>query len=940
MSDESLIKTPTVFGENGNFLLERELGAGGMGGVYLGRDKMLDRPVAVKVMLKEYGSDAEFVEKFKREAQAAARLIHPNIAQVYSYGISDGMPYIAMELVAGGSLSTIMENTGANSDVARVMKLCEQVAQALRCASDQGLVHGDVKPENILLDANGNAKLVDFGLAAMQKDTDEIWGTPYYIAPEKVLKERADYRTDMYSLGATMYHALCGAAPFEGEDAAAVVRKRLDTMPRKPSEVRPGLSPQIDAFVMRMLARNPQDRFPTFESLLAEFKKVLTTGLDPVSPQSDEKKFAPASVSTGVKLSIKRPGKKTLSLKKASHSGGSEPSPQQDGEEAQTSKQSKLSLRRAKKFKAIKTDLAAAASAADGGASGENGEAKKDSVGFKVFGFAGAMVLVIGLVVGALLWYQASVEAKERREHSAQIAKSYTQGRNNIQNNVKLINEFADESETFAKETVKDCEKFTAELRKALASKYSKNVIAMLKPPPTKELGEAIALTNEAPALVNTVVAIGAVKLVQAKDVSAEGSAAKDGAKRPMGPKFRKPVGDEADPNSPAGIDYLKEKKAWEEAQAAKKGKTKEEGDADKKGGEAKKDEKPVVVTGTSEEIPSAVTDMRGMWERAYGCQAAAIRIKKSVLALLADADRGLAIPNNDTEANAKQVVDISNALTSSLEALRSSDDVKNSQKSKSFISNKGKKTVESTLRRLREEAAQAARDKAKREEIEREKRLKKERAAAHAKKVAEEEAAAKEKFKDIVEKGTVRQLDWAGGKRQLRQLKEMFETVEGENQIKRETGKIEMMEAMQKAMVDNMKGYVFKRGDIAGFTVVAVDYSIITVKKGEGKSKKIAWSEFLQSKGSNLQELIYKFVKNGRKDVPKKLDANTWQKAMLGSAMVVHFVCGAQPGADTYCEGLVKETVKAFPSMVSRARECFPSMKIDAPATDEIPDN
>ena len=462
---------------------------GGMGGVYLGRDKMLDRPVAVKVMLKEYGSDAEFVEKFKREAQAAARLIHPNIAQIYSYGISDGMPYIAMELVAGGSLSTIMENTGANSDVARVMKLCEQVAQALRCASDQGLVHGDVKPENILLDSNGNAKLVDFGLAAMQKNTDEIWGTPYYIAPEKVLKERADYRADMYSLGATMYHALCGTAPFEGEDAAAVVRKRLDTMPRKPSEVRPGLSPQIDAFVMRMLARNPRDRFPTFEALLAEFKKVLTTGLDPVSPQRAEAKpFAPASVSTGAKLSIKRPGKKGLSLKKQSPAGAGAAAPQEPaGEEAPASKPSKLSLRRAKKFKAIKTDLAAAASGAEGGAGGENGEAKKDSVGFKVFGFAGAMVLVICLVVGALLWYQASVEAKEKREHSAQIAKSWTQGRNNIKNNVKLINEFTAEFETFAKETVKDCEKFTGELRKALAAKYSKNVIAMLKPPPSLE---------------------------------------------------------------------------------------------------------------------------------------------------------------------------------------------------------------------------------------------------------------------------------------------------------------------------------------------------------------------------------------------------------------------------------------------------------------------
>ena len=167
MSDEQLITTPCTFGENGNFMLERELGRGGMGGVYMGRDKMLDRPVAVKVMLREYGSDAEFVERFKREAQAAARLIHPNIAQIYSYGISDGMPYIAMELVAGGSLDQVMRNFGDKTDVPRVMKICEQVAQALRCAADQGLVHGDVKPENVLLDANGNAKLVDFGLAAM-----------------------------------------------------------------------------------------------------------------------------------------------------------------------------------------------------------------------------------------------------------------------------------------------------------------------------------------------------------------------------------------------------------------------------------------------------------------------------------------------------------------------------------------------------------------------------------------------------------------------------------------------------------------------------------------------------------------------------------------------------------------------------------------------------
>ena len=276
---EQLIQTPCTFGENGNFLLERELGTGGMGGVYMGRDKMLDRPVAVKVMLREFGEDPEFVEKFRREAQSVAKLIHPNIAQIYSYGICDGLPYIAMELASGGSLYSLMNANPGKVDVTRVIKICQQVAQALQCASDQGFVHGDVKPENILLDSNGNAKLVDFGLAAMQKDTDEIWGTPYYISPEKVKKEPIDFRADMYSLGGTLYHALTGVAPFEGDDSIAVVKKRFDGMPKRPSELRADLTPAIDDLVMKMLAFDKEERYPSFEALLDAFKNVLTSGL-------------------------------------------------------------------------------------------------------------------------------------------------------------------------------------------------------------------------------------------------------------------------------------------------------------------------------------------------------------------------------------------------------------------------------------------------------------------------------------------------------------------------------------------------------------------------------------------------------------------------------------------------------------------------------------
>ena len=409
MSEEQLIQTPGVFGETGNFLLERELGRGGMGGVYMGRDKMLDRPVAVKVMLKEYGADAEFVEKFKREAQAAARLIHPNIAQIYSYGIADGMPYIAMELVAGGSLDQLMKNAGASIDIPRVMKICEQVAQALRCAADQGLVHGDVKPENVLLDANGNAKLVDFGLAAMQKDTNEIWGTPYYIAPEKVKKEPVDYRADMYSLGGTIYHALTGVAPFEGEDAAAVVRKRFEGAPVPPSTIRPDISPQIDALVLKMLALNPADRFPSFEALLQEYGRVMATGLT-VSPGGTAEQ--PAGTSTGGRKIVMK-GRKRFKVRTPG-----------EGEEGGGEQQS--------------TRPAPPPEPEEGGVAG------------KVLAVIGITIAAIGLVAGLLVWYVIADRNAREKAKQEQIASNISKARNAISDAKKNAEQFAEHCDDLA----------------------------------------------------------------------------------------------------------------------------------------------------------------------------------------------------------------------------------------------------------------------------------------------------------------------------------------------------------------------------------------------------------------------------------------------------------------------------------------------------------
>ncbi len=274
----------------GNFMLLQLLGAGGMGGVYRARDEGLNREVAIKVMLKSLGDDPHFVETFQREAQAAAKLNHPHIAQIYSFGQEKGQPYIAMELVSGGSLDKMMAAQGP-LDPALVIHIGAQVAEGLREAAEAGLVHGDVKPENILFDHDKDAKLVDFGLAAMTSlPSHDVWGTPYYIAPEKVRRQKCDFRSDIYSLGGTLYHAITGVPPFEGEDATAVVKARFDGPPKPMSELRGKVPEEAERLIARMLEVEPQMRYPTYGSLLGDMRRYLfKTG--PIQPGASFKRI-------------------------------------------------------------------------------------------------------------------------------------------------------------------------------------------------------------------------------------------------------------------------------------------------------------------------------------------------------------------------------------------------------------------------------------------------------------------------------------------------------------------------------------------------------------------------------------------------------------------------------------------------------------------------
>jgi len=261
----------------GSYHLLNPIGGGGMGTVYKAFDGTLQRFVAVKLMKKELASNQRFVADFTREARAAAALSHPNIAQILSFGQLDGQYYLVMELLEGGSLDHMIE-TRKRVPEKEVIEIGVQVASALRAAHQKGVIHRDIKPGNILFDAEGQAKVVDFGLAQFggeedkRQEEDGIWGTPYYIAPEKLNHEREDFRSDIYSLGGTLFHALAGRAPFEANTATEVVLKHLKEPALSLKTFAPDVSTETAQVIGQMLNKNPADRFDSYDELIAALK--------------------------------------------------------------------------------------------------------------------------------------------------------------------------------------------------------------------------------------------------------------------------------------------------------------------------------------------------------------------------------------------------------------------------------------------------------------------------------------------------------------------------------------------------------------------------------------------------------------------------------------------------------------------------------------------
>ncbi|HEY5002423.1 MAG TPA: protein kinase, partial [Ktedonobacteraceae bacterium] len=261
-----------VLGER--YQLQEPIGRGGMATIYRGHDTRMDRVVAIKVLREVYSTDPKFVTRFQREAKAASALQHPNIVQVYDYGQTDGNYFIVMELIEGTDLRRYLRSRGVLA-VDRAIIIAHDVALGLGAAHRRGIVHRDVKPQNVLVGRDGSIKLTDFGIASVYKDinaerlttTGMTLGTVQYYAPEQAQGEIVSPSADVYALGIVMYEMLTGRTPFDGDTPVAVAMQHIQDIPVPPTQLNPGIPPALEEIIMRCLEKVPEMRFRDGSSL-------------------------------------------------------------------------------------------------------------------------------------------------------------------------------------------------------------------------------------------------------------------------------------------------------------------------------------------------------------------------------------------------------------------------------------------------------------------------------------------------------------------------------------------------------------------------------------------------------------------------------------------------------------------------------------------------